>query len=740
MVARLATLTQAVCAAVLALPASACIAWHQHPLPAPQSAPPARAAGTLRAGFGRADITPPPGVGLGGNGPEGRTSTGWRHRLYARALVLEDPAGERVAFVVADLPMLSPNLHRLAAERITPETGIGADRLVISATHTHSGPGHHYGERQYNQNATRLPGYDPYLADFLVTRIAEAVLRAWRDLAPARAAWGFQDLRGFTRNRSYGAYCRNPAERRTACPDPIPSRIPDSLLTRAVDTRWAMLRVDQDAGGGSYRPVGAFSVFAIHGTATPSVTTLLDGDIHAVVERRLEQRIDEELNGLPAGFTPRALHLFANGTEGDVSPNRDPETTQCPVPSLVAPRSEGPRTAASPWEWVDADEATLRRCSAAARRFIDSAGRIMGDSAFAHFRRLGQRLSSDIRIARAFTTVRLPGHAGLCARGTVGTSTAAGASDVPTRVAGWKLLGLFSLGFEQGGSAIKHPPKGCQGAKQVLLGAAQPMLIAGEHGMPEVAQLSLVRVGGVLLGAIPAEATTTTGLLLREAILRGADPGRTRGDSAVIVGLANGFIQYVTTEHEYREQTYEGGSALYGPRTAQVLGAEVEALARDLAAAAPASPSATVTPLTAYPGEPLEIMPRGTATPALSGPPRLLSAACGRDGALRLGWLDEPPGRLVPADGQLLAIEERRGAGWAPFAWDDMSDVVVEAVRPRGRAGYEWRVTLSRATGEKTLRLRVLARERGLARGFTSGPIPGCPGPGAGSTPDSGRG
>ena len=72
--------------------------WYQQVLPRTTSAPPApRPAGTLLAGFGRADITPPPGVGLGGNGPEGLTSTGYRHRLYARAMVLEDGRGERIA-------------------------------------------------------------------------------------------------------------------------------------------------------------------------------------------------------------------------------------------------------------------------------------------------------------------------------------------------------------------------------------------------------------------------------------------------------------------------------------------------------------------------------------------------------------------------------------------------------------------------------------------------------------------
>ena len=67
------------------------------PVVAPQASPVPTHAG-LRAGFGRADITPPPGPGLTGNGPEGKRSRGWRTRLYARALYLEDSRGERLAW------------------------------------------------------------------------------------------------------------------------------------------------------------------------------------------------------------------------------------------------------------------------------------------------------------------------------------------------------------------------------------------------------------------------------------------------------------------------------------------------------------------------------------------------------------------------------------------------------------------------------------------------------------------
>ncbi len=110
--------------------------------------------GLLRAGLARVDITPPPGVGLAGNGPEGAEARGYRLRLYARVLVLADGGGNRLALVVADLPLSSALLHRRVAVLTARTDGIGADRLVIAVTHTHAGPGHFFEAAGYNDQET----------------------------------------------------------------------------------------------------------------------------------------------------------------------------------------------------------------------------------------------------------------------------------------------------------------------------------------------------------------------------------------------------------------------------------------------------------------------------------------------------------------------------------------------------------------------------------------------------------
>src|SRR5438128_8516051 len=352
-------------ALAVSLVAAGCIAYCEERRPMPTSSRPVPAAG-LRAGFGRADITPPPGAGLAGNGPEGRRAAGYRVHLYARALLLEDGTAERVALVVADLPQVTPNLHRLTALRIGDSTGIGADRLVIAATHVHTGPGHFYAERQYNQSTSQVEGYDSAMVEFLVSRFARAVLDAQRDLRPARVAWGVTAVWGHTRNRSYEALLRDKPE--WTPPAPVTRGLDPTH--RAVNPLWTLLRVDQRGRGAdsAYRPAGAFSVFAVHGTADAPENELLDAGIHGIVERGLERHVDS-LSG-----RGMAYHLVANGAEGDVSPDW-PAQSRCGPPVLrpvVGPG--GPRTPPAPWEWRVPAPAWMGLCLAAARRYVNTAG------------------------------------------------------------------------------------------------------------------------------------------------------------------------------------------------------------------------------------------------------------------------------------------------------------------------------------------------------------------------------
>lgn len=676
-----------------ALMALAC-GYNARPLPAPVSGdmagcpeamatPSPRTGEGLRAGFSKVDITPPPGVSLAGNGPEGKEARGYRLRLYARVIVLEDAAGERLAIIVADLPHVSLVLHRFVADRIACATGIGADRLIFSATHTHAAPGNFYAAKQYNRASSVLPGYDPAGTEFLVSRIAGAAITAAASPRPARLAWSVSPVWGHTRNRSYDAYLRNR-------PAPLPGFAPPEGLDpvqRAVDPGWTMVRIDTLARDGSPRAAAAFSVFAIHGTGNPSENDLLDGDIHALVERSLERAIDarnDSLDGRPLAapaFRSRAMHLFANGTEGDVSPDW-PANARCDPPTLrPAPRSGGPRSPQQ-WAWTHPPAAHVGACLAAARTYVNLVGDALGDSARAIFRRLDGKGSGTVRISRAFTTLQLKDQAdslGICPEPVVGTSTAAGADDGITRFAGWRFAGLLDIGLEEGGRAVVRNPKGCHREKNVMLTAA-----LGRHDLPEVAQLMVVRIGELLLGVLPAEVTTEAGAGMRRAIGRaaGADVAH-----VALLGLANGFIQYLATDQEYSGQSYEGGSTLYGPHSAAMFASALGELTTRLKANGWSSPPARVDRVMMYPGPSARIFPappkRGLRHSVFRNP----KASCMGD-TLVVTWRDARPGAFQVADGPLLEIQDSTPA-WTHAAWDDDRYVEVRALRRRGAAA-DW--------------------------------------------------
>jgi hypothetical protein len=132
-------------------------------------------AGALRAGAAIADITPKqfPMSMVGGFSPI--PARGAHDPFHARALVLAN-GDLTLAIVVVDNLGLSQDVADAAKALASKQCGIDADRILLCATHTHSGPP--VGGRG---------GSDPVAAyrEQLIAGIADAVVRAHAALQPA---------------------------------------------------------------------------------------------------------------------------------------------------------------------------------------------------------------------------------------------------------------------------------------------------------------------------------------------------------------------------------------------------------------------------------------------------------------------------------------------------------------------------------------------------------------------------
>lgn len=137
-------------------------------------------AGDLKAGAFAQDVTPTKfPISVNGNMSDGQAK-GANDPLHARCLVLDDGA-TKLAIVVVDSCMIPRELVLDAKAQAIRGTGIPADHILISATHTHSAP-----------TVTGVFQSEPdagYVA-FLAGKIAEAIRTAHDRRVPARIGFG----------------------------------------------------------------------------------------------------------------------------------------------------------------------------------------------------------------------------------------------------------------------------------------------------------------------------------------------------------------------------------------------------------------------------------------------------------------------------------------------------------------------------------------------------------------------
>src|SRR5579859_2358909 len=98
------------------------------------------AAADYKAGIGRIIITPEKPIYMSGYAGRDHPSEGAIHDLWAKALAIEDRKGARVVIVTTDLIGLPRGVADVVAARVQQQYGIDRSHLVLTSSHTHTGP------------------------------------------------------------------------------------------------------------------------------------------------------------------------------------------------------------------------------------------------------------------------------------------------------------------------------------------------------------------------------------------------------------------------------------------------------------------------------------------------------------------------------------------------------------------------------------------------------------------------
>src|SRR3954466_14662902 len=101
---------------------------------------PSAAQAGWQAGTARVAITPKQSMWMSGYGARTKPSEGAVHDLWAKALALQDPAGQRAVLITLDLVGIDREVSNRIRGTLQSRRGLARDRVVLACSHTHCGP------------------------------------------------------------------------------------------------------------------------------------------------------------------------------------------------------------------------------------------------------------------------------------------------------------------------------------------------------------------------------------------------------------------------------------------------------------------------------------------------------------------------------------------------------------------------------------------------------------------------
>jgi neutral ceramidase len=530
------------------------------------------------------------GIGMMGYGMAFNTVEDIETPLYTRAYHFHHvESGKNAVLVVSEMCFVTASVKRgvmKKLERKHPELGLKEENVLLSAQHTHSGPG---GYSHYGLYNVTIPGFVPPVYHAIVDGIVEAIVAAAACARPAqlRLACGeFPEDVPVAFNRSIRPYLANPEAK----------KISRDQTHLAINREMSYLRIDGLDG----KAIGAINWFGVH-------TTSVHNDNHSVcwdnkgyaadfMERDLREKEDH------ADF----IGAFAQGPSGDVTPNYIWDKKKKWTRGQFEDDFESARF-----------NGRLQYKQALHLHHLAAEGHVLADSLdygllhanFAH-----------VQCDPAFANGRTDARTAPACHGVAffaGTTEGPGMPK-PVALAATFLSQLVKV-YELGTNFLRKKPRRqaikqkykIHGKKAILIEAGERRVLGtsdvknlivpaaaddtirnfkrlhpqgwdeDKPWVPHVLPLQILLLGDLAIVAVPAEPTTIAAQRIQQTVM---DSLRTRGIHKVIIApYSNAYCGYITTYEEYQHQNYEGGHTVFGQWSLAAYQTKYQQLARELA-------------------------------------------------------------------------------------------------------------------------------------------------------------
>jgi len=541
-------------------------------------------------------------------------ATGRYGRLRANAFVLE-AGGTKVALVSVDLPGFFGEMHQAVANRIA-DLGIPRDNLLVSASHTHTGPGGYF---QQNLGWAALGGdlFDPRIFEAITSGIVDAITRADAALRPAKLATGSILVDGLNGNRRGSQWELNPEAVHGIDPRNAP--------------RIGMIRLDGTDG----TPIGAITNFSSHGTIGGAENGWLTGDDKGWVSRLVER-----------GIGPDAVVASLNGAQGDIG--------------SASSNTGGWPGGGSDWGGTAGLLGTTHIFGQLAK--MEDAGARQAVHQLALWESLEDELRADVSLDARLDTVCFCGQeVGDDPYDPFDRGAWEPANDDP----------MFHSVTDVGIIGNENQPF----PTTVFPGQSRksPLLIGPRPLSPKNVRVQVLRVDDVALATMPGEPTITMGRRVERSVkaaLNGDTPGALVSQ-VWTAGLANDHTAYMSTPQEYEGYQYEASWSMFGPQTGNELKHRLVDLAAWMAAAEPAPPCTAARACAEDPdlsdltAEPEPLVPDAGAGEILAQPTDVQ-----RFEGTRMTWVGGGPGAEYAPTEAMVTLERLDGETWVPVATD----------------------------------------------------------------------